>query len=614
MPRYEVIVVGAGHAGCEAAWAACRLGVKTALITTNIDEIGRMPCNPAIGGPGKSQLVREIDALGGGMARTIDESMLHIRILNTSKGPAMRSRRAQADRLAYKRVWRQRLESAEGLDVIEAMVDKVLVEGGRATGVRLREGCELRGAAVVVATGTFLNGRILLGDIEYSAGRSGEPASTALSGSLSALGLTMCRMKTGTTPRVNQRTVATAALERQTTSDRPLAFSFWNEPRRLSDEYPVYVTRTNEETHRIIRENLARSANYNGLIIGSGPRHCPSLESKIVRFPDRDSHKVFLEPEGRTTEEIYLQGIYTAFAPEVQEYIVRSIEGLERAHIERYGYNIEYDAVDPFQLDAALAVEGVPGLFLAGQINGTTGYEEAAAQGLLAGINAARGVRGEEPIVLSRGESFIGVLIDDLVTKGVTEPYRMLPSRAEHRITLREGNADLRLSGLGHRIGLVDDSQYGLVVERRRRIERLLDELRSRRVGPGDPINERLAKRGSSPLSENGVSLYDLLRRPSVQLSDLLPPDGVPGDVLEEVEIEGKYAGYVAQQQREVERLRRMEALAIPAGLDYAALSNLSAEGRDLLARVRPRSFGQACRVPGVSQADLSMLAIHLRR
>jgi len=614
MPQYEVIVVGAGHAGCEAAWAASRLGAKTALVTIHIDEIAKMSCNPAIGGPGKSQLVREIDALGGGMARVIDDSMIHIRLLNMSKGPAMWSRRAQADRIAYKLSWRERLESAEHLDLIEGMAEEILLADGRAAGIRLREGRALTAPSIVIATGTFLNGRILLGDVGYPGGRSGEPPSTSLSESLSALGLRMRRMKTGTPPRVHRRTIDTAGLERQSTSERPLAFSFWSRPRRLSDDFPVYVTHTNEETHRIIRKNLARSANYNGLIAGAGPRHCPSLESKIIRFPERAGHKVFLEPEGRTTAEIYLQGIYTAFAPEVQEWIVRSIEGLDRAHIVRYGYNIEYDAVDPFQLDPTLAVEGLPGLFLAGQINGTTGYEEAAAQGLLAGINAARSVRREEPIVLSRGESFIGVLIDDLVTKGITEPYRMLPSRAEYRITLREGNADRRLSDLGHRLGLLDEDQYRLVDERRRQIERLLDELKTRRVVPGDPVNERLQERGSSPLSENGASLYDLLRRPPVRLGDLLPPDGIPEDVLEEVEIEGKYAGYVAQQEREVERLRKMERIAIPSGFDFTSLSNLSAEGRDLLSRVGPRSFGQACRVPGVSQADLSMLAIHLRR
>ncbi len=374
------------------------------------------------------------------------------------------------------------------------------------------------------------------------------------------------------------------------------------------------MTQTNEETHRIIRDNLAKSAIYAGLMRGEGPRHCPSLETKIVKFPDRSSHKVFLEPEGRESDEVYLQGIYTAMAPEVQEEIVHSIEGLEGARIERYGYNIEYDFVDPIHLRGSLESDRIGGLYFVGQINGTTGYEEAAAQGLLAGINAARAIRGEDPVVLSRGEAFIGVLIDDLVTKGITEPYRMLPSRAEYRISLREGNADLRLSELGHALGLLPDARYERVVEKRARIERLLSELKATRIGPSHPINERLAERGTSRLRHNGASLFDLLRRPRVRIADLLPRNGHPPDVVDEVEIAGKYVGYLAQHEREIERLRRLEELVIPDDFRFEELSNLSIEGRDLLARVRPRSFGQASRVPGVSQADLTMLAIHLRR
>ena len=614
MQAYDIIVVGAGHAGCEAALAASRLGASTALLTINLDEIGKMPCNPAIGGPGKSQLVREIDALGGEMARVTDASMIHIRMLNTSKGAAMQVRRAQADRSLYKRNWKHLLENASGLSIIEGMVDRLLVEDGQIAGVHLREGLHISAKAVIVAVGTFLNGRILLGNVAYPAGRAGEPPSLAFAQSLQELGFPLIRLKTGTPPRVHRDTIDTSELERQDTSDEPLAFSFWSEPRVSPNNLPVYVSHTNETTHRIITEYLKESSNYNGLIDGAGPRHCPSLETKIVKFPQRTSHKVFLEPEGVDSTEVYLQGIYTAFSPEVQQRIVRSIRGLEAAHIERYGYNIEYDFIDPIHLHPTLEAQSLSGLYFAGQINGTTGYEEAAAQGLLSGINAVRKIRDEDPLILSRGESFIGVLIDDLVTKGITEPYRMLPSRAEYRITLREGNAALRLSEIGHQIGLLPDARYEKVVQFRASLDRLMNELHETRVGPGDPVNDRLIERGSTPLTNNGASLFELLRRPHIQLSDLLPIDAIPEDIIREAEIEGKYSGYLMQQDREIRRLQRLENLVIPADLDFRSLTNLSIEGRDLLARVHPHTFGQASRVPGVSQADLSILAIHIRR
>ncbi len=614
MQSYDIVVVGAGHAGCEAALAASRLGASTALLTMNLDEIGKMPCNPAIGGPGKSQLVREIDALGGEMARVTDESMIHIRMLNTSKGAAMQVRRAQADRNLYKQAWKRLLENAAGLSIIEGMVDRLLVRDHRVIGVHLREGLEIAAEAVIAAVGTFLNGRVLLGDIAYPAGRAGGPPSLALAQSLQELGFPLIRLKTGTPPRVHRNTIDISQLERQNTSEQPLAFSFWSQPRVLSTELPVYVSHTNETTHRIISEYLKESSNYNGLIAGEGPRHCPSLETKIVKFPDRTSHKVFLEPEGVDSTEIYLQGIYTAFSPEVQQRIVRSIIGLEAAHIERYGYNIEYDFIDPLHLRPTLEAQSIAGLYLAGQINGTTGYEEAAAQGLMAGINAVRKLRNEDPLVLSRGEAFIGVLIDDLVTKGITEPYRMLPSRAEYRITLREGNAVLRLSEIGYQIGLPPGARYEEVVRHKESLEHLLSELHEARVGPSHPINEQLIERGSTPLTNNGASLFELLRRPHVQLSDLLSIEVIPEAVIQEAEMQGKYSGYLLQQDREIQRLRRLENLVIPDNLDFRCLTNLSIEGRDLLARVSPHTFGQASRVPGVSQADLSMLAIHLRR
>lgn len=614
MQSYDIVVVGAGHAGCEAALAASRLGASTALLTINLDEIGKMPCNPAIGGPGKSQLVREIDALGGEMARVTDESMIHIRMLNTSKGAAMQVRRAQADRSLYKRNWKRLLENADGLSIIEGMADRLLVRDHRVIGVHLREGLEISAKAVIIAVGTFLNGRVLLGDVAYPAGRAGEPPSLAFAQSLQELGFPLIRLKTGTPPRVHRDTINVSQLERQDTSDQPLAFSFWSEPRVLANDLPVYVSHTNETTHRIITEHLKESSNYNGLIDGEGPRHCPSLETKIVKFPNRTSHKVFLEPEGIDSTEVYLQGIYTAFSPDVQQRIVRSIRGLEAAHIERYGYNIEYDFIDPLHLHPTLEADSLSGLYFAGQINGTTGYEEAAAQGLIAGINAVRKLHREDPLVLSRGQAFIGVLIDDLVTKGITEPYRMLPSRAEYRITLREGNADLRLSEIGHRIGLLPEDRYKQVVHHKESLSQLMSELHGTRISPSHPINARLADRGSARLTNNGASLFELLRRPNVRLADLIAVESLQEAVIQEAEIEGKYSGYLIQQDREIQRLRRLENLIIPANMDFRVLTNISIEGRDLLARVQPRSFGQASRVPGVSQADLSMLAIHLRR
>ncbi len=615
MHNYDVIVVGGGHAGCEAASASARLGCATALVSISLSRLGKMPCNPSIGGPGKSQLVCEIDALGGEMARMTDACSLTLRLLNTSKGSAMQVQRAQVDRFEYQTAWKARLESLEGLDLIEGTVDEILFDksGKAVRGVRLLEGLEIGGKTVVIAAGTFLRGRVLIGRAVYSAGRAGEPPSIGLARCLERVGLSMGRLNTGTTPRLNARSIDYTGLELQQTRSQPSAFSFWSEPRVCAPGFPVAVTRTTEETHRIIRDNLHLSPGYSGEVESEGPRHCPSLETKIVKFPQRTTHKVFLEREGRNTEEVYVQGVYVSLPPSVQEDLIHSIPGLECAVIQRFGYKIEYDYVDPMQLAPSMSVAGMNGLYLAGQINGTTGYEEAAGQGLLAGINAARSVLGAPAIILGRHQAFLGVLTDDLTSKGIREPYRMLPSRAEYRILLREQNADLRLARLGHEIGLLDEDQLESVEAREVQIQRLLSELHETRIGPADSRNAILADRGTRPLQSNGSSLYDLLRRPEMRLEDLVEVDGVPESVRSEVTVLAKYQGYLEQQEREIARLKRWEELQIPDGFDFVDVRNLSVEGQELLARVRPHSLGQAGRIPGVSHADLAMLAVALR-
>jgi tRNA uridine 5-carboxymethylaminomethyl modification enzyme len=604
----DILVIGAGHAGCEAALAAARMGFATALVTINLSEVARAPCNPAIGGPGKSQLVREVDALGGEMAKNTDRTMINVRRLNTGKGPAMRAIRAQIDKDLYKLEMKRALERERNLQLVEGLVEELTHSGNKITGAIAREGIHFKARAVVLTTGTFLNGKVYIGERVYPAGRSGEPPALGLSESLRKLGFQLGRLNTGTTPRLNKHTINTAVLERQDTADEPLAFSYASEPRALPKDFPVYITRTTEETHRIIRENLHRNPGKNGTLGGVGPRYCPSIETKVLRFPDRPSHKVFLEPEGRFTEEVYMQGFNTSSPPEVQEAMVRSLPGLEEAKIERYGYDIDYDFVFPTQLKPSLETKAIEGLFLAGQINGTTGYEEAAAQGLLAGINAARYLQGKEPVILGRAEAFIGVLVDDLVTKGTDEPYRMLTSRAEYRLLLREGNADLRLMALGHELGLIPEEQYERMLERKRLISEELARLRRTRV----KLDGKLPF-----VKEDSQNLYQLLKRPELSYKELAAVDParppLPEDVLEEVEIEAKYEGYIARQLAQVERLKRLEDKKIPEDLDYAEVKGLSSEGREKLAKVRPRTLGQAARIPGVPQADLSLLMVYLK-
>ncbi len=542
---------------------SAKAGKNTLLFSLDLDKVAKMSCNPAIGGPGKSQLVREIDALGGAMAVMTDRSKINTRRLNTSKGRAMRVTRAQVDRDRYSREMKYFLEGQENLVT--------------------REATEYRASSVVLTPGTFLRGRVYIGDTEYSAGRTGEPAAENLSESLESVGLNLERMNTDTTPRVNGETIDFSTLDRQETMERPFSFSYKEEKKKLPKDFPVYLTRTNPDTHQVIRDNIDRNPRYNGTVVSAHPRYCPSLESKIIDFPDRKHHKVFLEPESKSSREYYLQGIYTSSPPDVQLQIIRSMEGLEEAHVERWGYGIEYDYLPPTQLKPTLETKEVDGLYTAGQINGTTGYEEAACQGILAGINAAGGE--DDQLVLDRSEAFIGVLVDDLVTKGVEEPYRMLPSRAEYRITLRENNADLRLTEVGHKMGTVEEDFYRNVKEKEEEIEKQLEQLKSARVKPNEEINEFLRSNDTSPLEDQGASLYELLKRPELDYSKLKEiadlPENLSEEVVEEIEIRIKYEGYIEKQKKQIEQFRKMEEKELPRDLDYSKIEGLSNQGRE---------------------------------
>jgi len=593
----DVIVVGGGHAGCEAALAAARMGCTTLLVTMAIDQVAQMSCNPAIGGLAKGQLVREIDALGGEMGKVADATGIQFRMLNTGKGPAVQSPRAQSDRSGYRAEMKRRVEGQENLRLLQATVEEILVEGGAVKGVRCLGGIEVRGGAVILTTGTFLRGLIHVGPATAVGGRMGEPSAEGLSGSLAAHGLRLGRLKTGTPPRVDGRTVRLDALEPQYGDERPRPFSF-STTSLPGPQLPCYMTHTNARTHDIIRENLDRAPLYTGQIRSMGPRYCPSIEDKVVRFAGKEGHAVFLEPEGRETDEYYCNGIPTSLPVDVQEELVHSIYGLESAHIVRYGYAIEYDFVPPTQLRPSLETKAVAGLFHAGQINGTSGYEEAAAQGLMAGINAALKLRGEEALVLGRDEAYIGVLIDDLVTLGTEEPYRMFTSRAEFRLLLRHDNADRRLMAYGHRMGLVSEGRFARLREKERRIEEVREML------------ER-CRRGDRTLAE-------LLRRPGTNFDDLcglecsLDAMDVPEEVAEQVQIELKYEGYIKRQLQEVEKVRRLEGWRIPEDFDYGSLKTIRTESRQKLSAVRPATLGQASRVSGVTPADISVLMVHL--
>ncbi|KJS20018.1 MAG: tRNA uridine 5-carboxymethylaminomethyl modification protein [Clostridiaceae bacterium BRH_c20a] len=614
---YDVIVIGAGHAGCEAALASSRMGCKTLIITISMDNIALMPCNPAVGGPAKGHLVREIDALGGQMGLNIDKTNIQVRMLNTGKGPAVHSLRAQADKKMYQEEMTKELEAQDNLDVKQAMVEEILVENNVVKGVKTQTGAIFKSRAVILTTGTYLRGKIIIGDFNYLAGPNGLQSSINLSGNLKELGLELLRFKTGTPARVDRRTIDFSKMVEQPGDEKNLFFSFMSKE-STQYNYSCWLTYTNEKTHKIIRDNLHRAPMYSGSIEGTGPRYCPSIEDKIVRFSDKASHQIFIEPEGINTYEMYVQGVSTSLPEEVQLAMYRSISGLENVEIMRPAYAIEYDCLNPTQLSLTLETKNIEGLFTAGQINGSSGYEEAAAQGLMAGINAVIKIKGQEPLILKRSDAYIGVLIDDLVTKGTNEPYRMLTSRAEYRLLLRQDNADLRLTEKGWKVGLVKEDRYKQFISKKESISREMLRLSQVMLNPSDQLLRDLLNLKQSSLLKNSISALDLLKRPEITYFDLIEigygDKELTNEIYEQVEIQIKYEGYITKQQSQVERFEKIENRIIPQKIDYLNINGLRNEAKQKLSTIKPFSVGQASRISGVSPADISVLLVYLEQ
>lgn len=614
--NYDVIVIGAGHAGCEAGLAAARVGAKTLMLTINLDMVAFMPCNPSVGGPAKGIVVREIDALGGEMGRNIDKTHIQMRMLNTGKGPAVRALRAQADKFLYQQEMKHTIEQEENLSLVQGMVEKLIVEDGICKGVITQTGAKYYAKTVVITTGTFLRGEIIIGELKYSSGPNNQQPSVRLSEHLEELGLDLVRFKTGTPPRVNGDTIDYSQTEIQPGDDVPRAFSF-ETTKYITDQLPCWLTYTSLETHQIIDDNLHRSPMYSGMIKGTGPRYCPSIEDKVVRFNDKPRHQIFLEPEGRHTQEVYVQGLSTSLPEDVQKRMLASIPGLEKAQLMRAGYAIEYDAIVPTQLWPTLETKKIENLYTAGQINGTSGYEEAAGQGLMAGMNAGLKALGKEEVILGRSDAYIGVLIDDLVTKGTNEPYRLLTSRAEYRLLLRHDNADLRLTEIGAKIGLIKEDRYERFLEKKALIAEEKERLESVSIKPTQEVQQLIASAGGSELKD-GIKAADLLKRPEMTYAHIeqISPSEKPltDEIKEQVEIQIKYEGYIQKSLQQVERLKKMEDKKIPENIDYDAINSLASEARQKLKVVRPLTVAQASRISGVNPADISILLVYLEQ